>query len=142
MNSVIIYNTAKRYDLRYCTTSKQLRNDFESCVSVNQSDVIEGNLTSPADPYTMESITLRLPAAQISITFYFGIKSVDAIGQWSELSNVLSAGVYRVGPEDEPPAYFWILLCFSVVGLIVMIIVMLAVLLRTDGRNKGSGTSV
>ena len=97
----MILNSAVCYDLRYCSTIRQLKTDFESCASVKQSDVIEGNLTSPAEPYTMESITLRLPASQISTTFYFGIKVVDASGQWSKLSNVLPAGVYHLSPPQK-----------------------------------------
>ena len=131
----MIYNSAKRYDLRYCPTSQQLRTDFESCASVNQSDVIEGNLTSPADPYTMESITLRLPSSQVSTTFYFGIKSVDASGQWSELSNVVPAGVY-----DLPVEYSiqWITVISFIVLIVLLIIVVSAAMIHRRRSMKAN----
>ena len=91
-----VYIAAAGYSLRYCDNSAQLRSDFESCMSVSESGDIEANLTSPAEPHTPESLTLYLHNSQVNITYFFGIKAVDASGQWSELSNILPAGVYYV----------------------------------------------
>ena len=54
-------------------------------------------LPAPGVPGTTESFTI--PGLETGVTYHFAIKTVDAAGNWSPLSNVLSGEIYELASQ-------------------------------------------
>lgn len=86
---------ASFYDLRY-STNPISETMWPFAVEV-------GNLPLPGAPGTQQSITID--GLTSGVTYYFAIRSADAYGNWSGLSNlaVRSSDVVGTGPKTSPP---------------------------------------
>jgi len=83
--------TAGSYDIRYATVAVTEGN-WATCVQVTGEP-------SPQPADSAESFTVA--NLNPSSTYYFAIKAADEVGNWSELSNVVSA---TTDAEQDPPS--------------------------------------
>ena len=81
---------ASRYDLRY---SSQPLTD----ANFDQATAASG-VPRPGTPGTTQACTIT--GLQSGVTYYFAIKTVDAAGNWSALSNVLSGEIPEVSNQS------------------------------------------
>lgn len=72
---------ADRYDIRYALDSIALHRSWDVTAPVL-------NLPAPSPAGSSESIRVRLPLLP-DTTYFFGIKSADAAGNWSTISNIV-----------------------------------------------------
>ncbi|KAK2180610.1 hypothetical protein NP493_436g02058 [Ridgeia piscesae] len=93
--------TASSYDLRYSTDIKVLRHSFENATKISASDVISGNLDSPANASEVETFVIRFPAAYEDKTLFFGVKVKHSVHRVSDVSNVMSAALVYIPEEDD-----------------------------------------
>jgi hypothetical protein len=96
--------TANRYDMRYSTLPITAEN-FDGAT-------VTGNLPAPAAPGTSQSVTV--PGLATGSTYFFAIKTMDASGNWSAISNIAvrtdgvlgvsgqRAGVHFSAPSPNP----------------------------------------
>ncbi|KAK2175750.1 hypothetical protein NP493_711g03078 [Ridgeia piscesae] len=92
--------TASSYDIRFSTDIKQLLHFFENATQLDDSDVIKGNLTSPASPSETETFVVRFRPHYLDSTLFFGLKVTHSRGRVSGVSNIVSAAIVYVPPEE------------------------------------------
>ena len=93
--------TANRYDLRYSTVPITAAN-FDAAT-------VAGNLPVPTAPGTTQTVVV--PGLATGSTYFFAIKTMDASGNWSAISNiavrtdgVLGVGGHRAGVQFSAPS--------------------------------------
>lgn len=96
--------TANRYDMRYSTVPITPQN-FDAAT-------VAGNLPAPTAPGTTQTVTI--PGLATGSTYFFAIKTMDASGNWSAISNIAvrtdgvlgvggqTAGVHFSAPSPNP----------------------------------------
>ncbi|XP_053549083.1 calcium-activated chloride channel regulator 1-like [Bombina bombina] len=88
---------ATRYDLRMSTNFKELKDNFESCISVNISSL------TPQPAGSTETFTFlpeHISIANITV-IYLGLIAFDDVSQKSKLSNIARAAI--IIPPPPPP---------------------------------------
>jgi hypothetical protein len=80
---------ATAYDLRY---SRQVITDADFALATAVTSV-----PAPGAPGTVETCTIT--GLEAGVTYYFAIKTVDAAGNWSAISNVLSGEIREVSGQ-------------------------------------------
>jgi len=96
--------TANRYDMRYSTVPITAEN-FDAAT-------VAGNMPAPAAPGTTQSVVV--PGLATGSTYFFAVKTMDASGNWSAISNIAvrtdgvlgvsgpRAGVHFSAPSPNP----------------------------------------
>ena len=101
-----MFSTAQSYDIRIADTITELQENFTQAISVKQSDIINGNLSSPQEFGNLETFIIRVPISQnqTTVSYAFAIQSLDDANRFSEVSNVVFA-VFReyIPPTGAPP---------------------------------------
>lgn len=90
--------TASSYDFRFSTSIRELRNSFMNASTVNDTDIIAGDMNSPATPSEGETLVIRFPTGYENKTLFFGVQVNHSMGRISEVSNIVSAAVVFVPP--------------------------------------------
>ncbi|XP_019622123.1 PREDICTED: epithelial chloride channel protein-like [Branchiostoma belcheri] len=80
-------------DIRYSRDFDQLADDFYGSASVNQSQVLQGNLTSLPEPGSAMTIVILVPDRGHNVTFVFALCMCDEADNCAQPSNIVTANL-------------------------------------------------
>ncbi|CAH1245746.1 CLCA1 [Branchiostoma lanceolatum] len=111
-------------DLRYGRHLDQLADDFFGSTPVNQSQLMQGNLTSSPPPGHVQTVVIRVPERGDNVTFVFSLRMCDEQDNCGPPSNIVTSNLeYIPGPITVNNTVTWV-----IVGCVVGVVVLAAIL--------------
>ncbi|XP_002741339.1 calcium-activated chloride channel regulator 1-like [Saccoglossus kowalevskii] len=98
------HGTAEGYDLRYSHSYNELFDTFEQATPVDDSNVVEGrSLSDPQSSGETETIQITVPSHGDKVFYLFALRAYDDAGNYSSVSNIVSANLEFIDDIDEEP---------------------------------------
>ncbi|KAI8517991.1 chloride channel [Branchiostoma belcheri] len=112
-------------ELRYGRHFDQLADDFLGSPLVDQSQVLQGNLTSPPPPGHVQTVNIRVPERGHNVTFAFSLRMCDNQDNCSPPSNIVTSNLEQIAqPIKANNTVTWV-----IVGCVVGVAVLAAILI-------------
>ncbi|XP_019630577.1 PREDICTED: calcium-activated chloride channel regulator 4A-like [Branchiostoma belcheri] len=112
-------------ELRYGRHFDQLADDFLGSPLVDQSQVLQGNLTSPPPPGHVQTVNIRVPERGHNVTFAFSLRMCDDQDNCSPPSNIVTSNLEHIAqPIKANNTVTWV-----IIGCVVGVAVLAAILI-------------
>ncbi|XP_078612941.1 calcium-activated chloride channel regulator 4A-like [Branchiostoma floridae x Branchiostoma japonicum] len=109
-------------EIRYGRNFDQLADDFYGSASVNHSQVLQGSLTSPPEPGSVQTIVILVPDRGDNVTFVFAVSTCDEADNCGDPSNVVSANLEYIPEKSALPLAMIIISVFGVLFVLFAIL--------------------
>ncbi|XP_066266573.1 calcium-activated chloride channel regulator 1-like [Branchiostoma lanceolatum] len=115
---------AQYVEIRYGRHFDQIADDFHGSASVNHSQVLQGSLTSPPEPGSVQTIVILVPDRGDNVTFVFAVRMCDEADNCGHPSNIVAANLEYI-PE---PVYVNDTITWAIVGSVLGVAALVAIL--------------